>query len=273
MYFYKLYSFTTRCRILLFICIIALLTIAPSIAKPTLLSTIERALLKNDVHILNQYADSLEKSDKRINCYWRYFREVIPGFNEGILYIIKLTPRKGERHIVNELAYRVSIVTFDSAIAYYKLDEVVTNYEGNGEKTIKHKRTFKNDTAFVLLCNSFKSMFKKPLNMNELFIEDFKYGWQCGIVGVNPKPRVIMEGFVQNNNKDSLVQWLQSTSTEKQIYALEGLYELNKAGLQLTTKEKQMAMYVKAKKGTINYCIGCLHSDIKIFEVMKIILE
>lgn len=260
-------------RLLIYACLATLAFHLPITAKPTLLSTIERALLKNDVHILNQYADSLEKSDKRINCYWRYFREVIPGFNEGILYIIKLTPRKGERHIVNELAYRVSIVTFDSAIAFYKLDEVVTNYEGNGEKTIKNKRTFMNDTAFVLLCNSFKSMFKEPLNMNELFIEDFKYGWQCGIAGVNPKPRLIMEEFVQNNNKDSLIQWLQSTSTEKQIYALEGLYELNKAGLQLTTEEKQMAMYVKAKKGTINYCIGCLHSDIKIFEVMRIILE
>lgn len=242
-------------------------------AKPTLLTNIEKVLIKKDVQKLNQYGDSLENSSKRINVFWNYFREIVPGFNEGVFYVKKYTPKKGYTNIANELAYRISIVTFDSTIIYYKLGEVITDYEGNGEQTYKHKRTYTDDTAFVLLCNTFKSMFNKPLNMNELFDENFRYGHRCGIDGVDPKPRIQMNEFVKNNRKDSLIHWLQSTNTEKQIYAVEGLYELNKTGVQLTADEKQMAMYVKAKKGTINYCVGCLITNIGVFEAVKKIFK
>jgi len=250
-----------------------LLIATSTIAKPTLLTNIEKVLIMKDVQKLNQYADILKKSEKNVNVFWYYFREIVPGFNEGVFYVKKYTRKKGHYNVVNELAYRVSIVTFDSAIIYYKLGEVVTDYEGDGKETYVHKKTYKNDTAFVLLCNTFKSMFNMPLNMNELFVEDFTYGRQCGIGGVNPKPRQQMEEFVTNNNKDSLIRWLQSTNTEKQIYAVEGLYELNKLGIQLTSQEKQMTAYVKAKKGTINHCSGCMHFNIEIFEAMKMIFR
>lgn len=244
---------------------------ATTTAKPALLTNIEKVLIMKDVQKLNQYADILKKSEKNVNVFWYYFREIVPGFNEGVFYVKKYTSKKGHHNVVNELAYRVSIVTFDSAIIYYKLGEVITDYEGDGKETYVHKKTYKNDTAFVLLCNTFKSMFNMPLNMNELFVEGFTYGRQCGIGGVNPKPRQQMEEFVTNNNKDSLIKWLQSTNTEKQIYAVEGLLELEKHNAQLSKEERVMIDMVLGKKGDLNYCVGCTHTSIKINEITRIL--
>lgn len=88
--------------------------------------------------------------------------------------------------------------------------------------------SYKDNIEFNKLNNSFNLIYKADLNEKELFNQDITYGYACGRGGIDPKEKTQIDVFFEHNDKDSLIKWLQSTNTEKQIYAIEGLFNLNK---------------------------------------------
>ena len=71
---------------------------------------------------------------------------------------------------------------------------------------------------------------------------------------------MIIDSLVAAKNKVELFKWIKSTNFEKQIYAVDGLFQLKEAGTIFTSEEIELINMVLKKKGTIYHCGGCSHS-------------
>ena len=111
-----------------------------------------------------------------------------------------------------------------------------------------------------MLRQSFIKSFDGELNETELFIDDLVYGQACGIIGEDPKEKMIIDNLVATKNKEELFRWLKSTNFEKQIYAVDGLFQLKGGGETFSSEEIEIINKVLCKKGTIFHCRGCVHS-------------
>ncbi|HEX8546817.1 MAG TPA: hypothetical protein VF691_07630, partial [Cytophagaceae bacterium] len=85
----------------------------------------------------------------------------------------------------------------------------------------------------------------------------------------SPEGRQQVGKWVADKNKRELLKWLKSANTEKQIYAVDGLYQLEKVGLKLSEEEKKILAFVVNKSGTMNVCFGCMHTKEEIVSVTR----
>ena len=69
-----------------------------------------------------------------------------------------------------------------------------------------------------------------------------------------------MKEWVAKKNKDSLLKWLSSTNTERQMYGADGLFQLKKLGVPLSNNERKILKFVVKKRGKIYMCFGCSSS-------------
>ena len=129
--------------------------------------------------------------------------------------------------------------------------------------------SYKDTAEFHKFDQSFKTILKAAIKEKDLFDNELIYGYGCGFAGSPPYGYVKMSSYVEANDKAALVKWLQSASSQKQVYAVWGIYLLCKKGEKITPDEWKMIEYVKSKKGTIRTCSGCVHSWEKISEVTK----
>jgi hypothetical protein len=218
-------------------------------------------LSKKDYVSFKSFADTLSNRENKITSHWTIFRDLTPDFKEGVFYITKSVPDSKNTGISSVYTYRVRLLTKDTTIIYYELSE---------ERNKKVKKEwvpyydtlgyYKNDSLFSALQQSFLNSFDGELNEKELFIDDFVYGHDCGIIAQDPEGKILIDKLVTEKNKEELIKFLKSTNFEKQIYALDGLWQLKEIGFTYTTAELRIIRNVLRKKGTIFYCHGCPHS-------------
>lgn len=223
---------------------------------------IKERLDSKDLVVFRKYTDDLSINDKRISSQWEYLRDLTSEFQEGVFVCEQSAPDKVNPAINSVRTFRVNIIATKTAITYYELSEV--KYKKNGNDWVPYYAPiakFKDEKQFDRLSSSFKSTFKSDLNGNELFITDFVYGEHCGFAGINPEGRQQIDRWVKNKDKGELLNWLKSTNTEKQLYAADGLYQLQKLGIKITDEELLILKLVTTKKGTVNVCSGCIYSQ------------
>jgi hypothetical protein len=126
---------------------------------------------------------------------------------------------------------------------------------------------FCDDSARTRMNESFKAIFKIDPDTADFFKEDITYGDGCGFAGMPPRERVTINQLVAKKDKASLVKWLQSPNAEKQVYAIDGLFQLKEQGVYLTEDELAMIRYVQSKEGEMNTCGGCIYFARPIKEV------
>ena len=227
---------------------------------------VKEVLSKKDFIFFKNFADTLSSSEQKISCHWTVFRDITTDFQEGVFYIIKSVLDSKNPAISSIYTFRVRVLASDKTIIYYDLSEKrnkkirkewVPYYD-----TLDH---YKNDSLFTLLRQSFFKSFDGELNETELFIDDLVYGQACGRIGEDPKEKMIIDNLVATENKEELFKWIKSTSFEKQIYAVDGLFQLKENGTIYSTEELTIIKNVLNKKGTIFHCRGCFHSwtDVK----------
>lgn len=185
--------------------------------------------------------------------YWKFWRNIVADFNEGVLFIDKFTD---DGHI---FGYRVDVIELHNRIAIFNLSS--DNCHGVCSQNINNRPrrifSFCNKKLFWLLKQQFYHDFAARLNESELFANYIVYGDNCGIAPIDPPERIIIDNFVKTAAKDSLLKWLQSTNTEKQMYAVDGLLQLKNKGISLSEFELTLIHKVLSKKGTIYTCSGC----------------
>ena len=222
---------------------------------------VKESLSKKDFISFNSFADTLSNKKNNINCHWTIFRDLTADFKEGVLYITKTVPDIKNKGISSVYTYRVRLLTMDKTIIYYELSEK------RNKKVMKDwvpyydsLDYYRNDSLFTLLRQSFFRSFDGELNEVELFVDNLVYGESCGIIGEDPNEKIIIDDLVALKNKVELFNWLKSTNFEKQIYGVDGLYQIKESGTTYTSEELKIIKNVLDKKGTIFHCRGCVHS-------------
>lgn len=222
---------------------------------------VKKVLETKDFVAFKKYTDNLSNNENTISSHWECLRDLTTDFQEGVFIFEKSVPDKDNPAIGSVYTFRMTIITTKTKIAYYELSEEKNKKVGNDWKPYYETiDKFKDDKAFDNLKASFKNIFLSDLNENELFVTDFVYGSHCGYGGINPKGRQQIDEWVKSKNKTEILKWLKSVNTEKQVYAIDGLYQLNKAGITLTEEEVIIINYVCSKNGTMFVCSGCIHS-------------
>ena len=222
---------------------------------------VKEILANKDYVAFSSYADTLSNSEKRISSHWTILRDLTADFKEGVFYFTKSVPDAKNAAISTVYTYRVRLLTTDKTILYYELSE--KRNKKIQKEWVPYYDTldyYKNDSLFSLLRQSFNKSFDGELNETELFIDNLVYGQACGLVGTDPDEKIIIDSLVAAKNKEELFKWIKSTNFEKQIYAVDGLFQLKVAGTTFTYKEIELINMVLNKKGTIYYCRGCSHS-------------
>ncbi len=222
---------------------------------------VKDVLAKKDFVSFMAFTDTLSKRENKITCHWSIFRDLTTDFKEGVFYINKSVPDTKNPGVSSVYTFRVRLLTTDKTIVYYDLSE-------KRNKKVKKEWVpyydsldyYRNDSLFTLLRLSFFKSFDGELNEAELFIDDLVYGQACGIIGDDPNEKMIIDNLVKTKNKVELVKWIKSTNFEKQIYAVDGLYQLKENGTTYTIEELKLIKNVLDKKGTIFHCRGCVHS-------------
>jgi len=221
----------------------------------------KEVLSKKDFLAFISFTDTLSKRNNKITYHWTIFRDLTSDFKEGVFYLNKSVPHANEPGVSSVYTFRVRLLTTDKTIIYYELGK--KKHKKIKKEWVPYYDTlayYKNDSLFSILKQSFVKSFDAELNETELFIDDFVYGKACGIIGENPSGRLLIDKLVSEKNKEELFRLLKSTNFEKQIYALDGLWQLKEIGFTYTIEELRIIKNVLKKKGTIFYCHGCPHS-------------
>ena len=235
---------------------------------------IKSVLSTRDYLKLKKCIEKLFDEDK-INGRFKYFREVAPNFNEGVFEYYQYIYKNGKKTSSLE-GFQIKLITSENEIIYYEFNEEKNkkvksswsdSYEWEPYYVLIEK--FKNDKEFENLKTSFKSNFQAELNEKELFLTNITFGNGCGVGAMYSKERMQLNDFVAKKDKDSIIKWLQSTNSEKQIFAVEGFLKLMKSECKFNKQELALFHNVTNKKGTVKVCHGCIYSTQEVSETIK----
>lgn len=223
---------------------------------------VNNALLAKNWTNFQRFAENLSKRDKNISARWAALRDLTKRHQEGIFYFEQYTPDKELANTSNVERFQVNLVHNGKEIIFYQIKQI--HYK-NSHKTSVILNQYKNEIAYSNFQWAYHDLYDANLNENDLFLEDIVYGERCGRALVTPKEKGLIDDFVANKDTTSLLKWLQSPNSEKQVYAVNGFYELRKTGRVLTKQEEKIIAFIIHKKGNIHICSGCIYDidDIK----------
>lgn len=231
---------------------------------------VNEVLEKKNFPEFETFTLNLKKNDNRRRCYWENIRQVTPSYREGTFIFEESFPKPNKPNNFSVYRYRVILITTDTDIIFYELSKIVHKKNaGYWDEDYELLHSFKNEFEYQTFKEEFQSLFLTEINESELFTSEFVYGRSCSIAGLAPKGRVLITKLIENKDKVEIIKWLQSTITEKQIYALEALYELKNCGITLTQAEYKMIKFVINKKGSMSVCSGCIYSKESISNVTE----
>ncbi|MCX6317688.1 MAG: hypothetical protein NTW29_10375 [Bacteroidetes bacterium] len=213
---------------------------------------------------------ALEAKMKIIGGNWETLRELLPGVQEGVLEF---------GYAVRDTIYKEMATTFNFKVTLIAAFNQIINYTLSEKKYRKVEDDYipyyvvidsvRIEPAYDSLKTAFQLFYEEPLLEADLFMTDIIYGRSCGFAGMPPSQRETIDTLVKKRDQATLLKWLRSANTEKQFYAVDGLYQLKKAGIQLTEKDLQLIRFVLNKKGFIQVCSGCIFSSRKISELAE----
>lgn len=85
------------------------------------------------------------------------------------------------------------------------------------------------------------------------------YGRACGIVGVDPQPRTVIETLIHCSDTTRILNWLHDSDLVYQAYAAEALIRLERSGMVIPPAEKIRLEKLKKSKRMVYVCSGCSH--------------
>ena len=184
-------------------------------------------------------------------------REIAGDFQEAMFTISKAYQiNKG---VSITCTPKLKVITNKNDIVYFELEsKEMKNFPKNFEITSDTTYRFADEIKMVDLAKRFELEYKTRLNEADLFIDTIAVGTTCGhYPGTSTSQHEQIEEWVANKDTASLFNWLQSVNSEKQVYAVKGLYRLSGNGLNISEEKIAIARRVRRKKGTINTCIPC----------------
>lgn len=228
------------------------------------MSDIKRLLQEKNFQSFKPYVDSGYSNPPKSNvtARWELLREVMPGYQEGVVEIEENTPAKDGTGGNRINTYHINLLTNGKGIFYYefKIKEYKKIDDDNWESYYSSLDSFNAINVYTGFENIFRQTYGVNLVKDDLF-QTIVYGGGCGIAGTPTEYQEILDSYLRNNDINSIHRWLKSANTEKQLYALQGLKILQKKGHTQTSDDKRIIKLIKQKEGTVNTCAGCIYSS------------
>lgn len=216
--------------------------------------------------------DIQNKSTKKIKYNWRteLERELINNFFEQIIEVNKEVQDEENPFIHTIYTHKLKLIrTKDGKVAYYKIVQL-KNVKSNGEWVPTEILLEENsNNSLNHLKKDFQKTYSEPLDFEGLFETDIVFGSHCGIDGMEPEYRFVMNQLVESKDTTTLTKWLKSTTVEIQLYAIDGILTLKKTGLRFDKAIIDLIDIISKKEGTAYICSGCNHWNQPISEIVE----
>ncbi len=95
------------------------------------------------------------------------------------------------------------------------------------------------------------------------------YGTMCGIAGLAPPSRILIEELISEKNIDAIDQWLKSPLSVRNVYAAEAVLRLRDKGVEIPSEIMDIIEGLQVSDRQISTCNGCIYSKRKISAVLK----
>lgn len=241
--------------ILLFVLAFFLKTVSAQIPLKLLLNHCENS---DYSAILNEsYKDVINSSENGWGARKWIFdleREIVADFF-AVQYLVDVNLKDNDSILENR--FTLKIIRKDSTIVFYKLFDEKNKFEKSDEKRLQELKA------------TYRKYYKTELDFTELFANEIRYGDACGIAGVKPKYRKILDSIITEKDVKTLIKWLKSPFSGLQVYAIEGIYELEKQGVYFEKEVWEIIDFVALKQQKINICSGCLGDNLSVTEIVK----
>jgi len=224
---------------------------------------------KSTPELLNSFCEDLsysklikelKKQQKKDTVYEYNFgawqeRDIISNYRENLFGVSVSSKKKEKNH---EIWY-IKLITQDSSIVSYKIYNSIYDSEIRGRPVSNELLFFKqNKNEIGHLKNIFKEIYKTRLNFNELFRTDLFFGdWCGGIASRLTNEQIEINGLVKEKDFIGIKGWLQSSHTEKQLFGLSAIYQLQQIYIKIPDDILIMLKAIEGKSGSVSTCSGC----------------
>jgi len=182
-------------------------------------------------------------------------REILTNYREVVADLLLFTPTPKGEHVGQCNYYQINLIAKNNEIIRYDLYS--KRFGDTRPETYKLLKNYSNEEEIEIFQDLFEKKFYRKLNLNELFDNSITYGQHCGIVGVNPKERDLLEIYIDSKDREGLFYWLTSPSFEKKLYGYEGYKVLMDKGYRINEKEKIIIEGLRIFRGSVRTCSGC----------------
>jgi len=190
------------------------------------------------------------------------FRDIIPGYQEGVLSI-------AEPKNLIQCSSKVNFLSTDQEIFYYYFEKGCIKDSVGGWKGFGFlEDSFTHAEKYNKFEKTFFDVYGTHVEEDDLFRTSIVYGQGCGIVGMPPEYQEKLDSLIKIRDVTTIRQWLRSPNSEKQLYAVQGLFKLERKLYYINTIDRRIIDIVKHKTGKVKVCYGCLHSQDEIKEVL-----
>lgn len=207
----------------------------------TALSTKNISALDSFIHQSPQLPGS------SLNVVMNLRREIIPGYIELIANIHDNWPNES-------FFYQLNLIASAKQILYYKLVQKKSKW--NGSERIEYFEVIDSSASpsdWRLIETQFEKLYKYPLDKQDLFKNNWQFGFSCGYSGSMPD----LWNEIKMNDRRQLNKWLRSPNAEKQLYAIFLIYQLVKDGIHITPEIERIIHIIQSKEASVNICSGC----------------
>ncbi|MDH4473792.1 MAG: hypothetical protein QE487_14400 [Fluviicola sp.] len=205
---------------------------------------------------LNELLDSIDLGE-RGNLFDYYNRTLTTSFNERIIYLEDSYGFDSTNLSWHINAYRISIIQSNDSIVFAKVDTIASAFEF--DKKVNHPVfEFKSKEKMKKVEDEFRQIYHTMLQWDELFNTSIEFGLRCGRTGWNTDEYSDVSELVMKSRINKLGKYLTSTCLEKQLYGIQGFFELKEKGYKIKPSHKALIEVILAKDGEVIFCSGCV---------------
>jgi hypothetical protein len=198
-------------------------------------------------------------------------REIIDNHVEKLIEVVNEVQDKDNLLSYSLSTHTIKLIYKADQIVCYSLIKIVKYVEKREEWLPIERVVAENSIPERLhaLHLAYKKTYHTNLNFKELFVTDIIYGRQCGFAEQDPAYREKLNKLIATNNKKEISKWMKSATAELQLYAIEGIYALEKKGVQFDPSVLALLPIIEKKEGTVHTCAGCVSHNKPIQETVN----
>lgn len=178
-------------------------------------------------------------------------REVCSGYYETEIMYEIATPFEETDRVADLQSFHLHLLRHEDQIILARMHEL--NHEGD---FLEELHRINEPLELEEMGDHFRQEFRGNLDVDLLLNSKVDYGSSCGRLGKPPEYQEKMLDLVEVKNKQVLEEWLSSSITEVQIYAIDGFDMLRSEGLSPTRKQLMLINRIMIKKGEVRACAG-----------------